>query len=226
MVEVSVSAGVGAAACLVLLIDLLARLRVAVPTVHGDPQSVAARAVGKIGAAKGFWPSPWFGGLLGGHLQTIAYGLGLFAPRVPPYELETLSRPDGGTIALAWVDTTKTAGPPLLADAPIVLILPGLGGSVAGSGYAIQAALMHRLRPVVLHRRGDGHALTSPNFNLFGDCDDVRAAVTAIRMHYPDAMTTPLVLCSTSAGTGLAVRMTGDDRDASPRESARARECV
>ena len=209
-----------ALACLVGAWDLALRLRYVRPIMHGDREGKAGRAAVSTTGENGFWPTPWLGGILAGHLQTIVFGLGrFFAPSLPDYTVEKIERPDGGTIELVWPDAGQLQ-PPFLADVPVVLILTGLHGTIRSSSFAIAAAFAHRLRPVVLHRRGDGLTLTSPNFNLFGDTDDVRAAVATIRLHYPDPTTTPLLMCSTSVGTGLAVRMMGEDGETSPFTAA------
>ena len=73
------------------------------------------------------------------------------------------------------------------------------------------------LRPVCLHARGCGVALTSPRFNLFGDTQDLGDAIGRIAQRQPGA---PLCLQSISAGTALMVRYLGEQGASAPIAAA------
>ena len=161
----------------------------------------------------GYWPTPWLGGLLGGHLQSIWYGLNPLPPKLGPVNVEKWRMPDGGQIGLAWPE----APPSLPPTAPIVLVLPGLCGSIDGAGHSVSAAFAAGVRPVCLHARGCGQPLTTDRFNLFGDTDDLRAAVDRILRKWPGA---PLCMYGISAGTGLLVRYLGEEGAAAPVAAA------
>ena len=129
---------------------------------QGSDASQTAAVLRDLYGDASFWPTPWLGGLLGGHLQTIWYGLS----KAPTFEFteERWTTADGGTLGLAWAETPSS----LPASAPVVLILPGLCGSIEGTGHTIHAMLQAGLRPVCLHARGCGVPLSSPRFNMFG----------------------------------------------------------
>jgi hypothetical protein len=93
------------------------------------------------------------------------------------------------------------------------LVLPGLCGSIKGTGHALQALFASGVRPAVLHARGCGHDLTSACFNLFGSTDDVRAAIGRVKDLYPGAR---VGLYGISAGTALLVRYLGEEGSRTP----------
>jgi predicted alpha/beta-fold hydrolase len=201
------------AASLLLAADLTQRVRRPVSTPAWTVGSGAARYASVLREMYGdasFRPTPWLSGLLGGHLQTIWYGLD--QPPEFGFSEERWQTADGGTLGLAWADA-----PSLPEHAPIVLILPGLCGSVDGTGYSVRAMLDAGMRPAVFHSRGCGVGLTSPNFNLFGDTDDLRAAIARIAEQRPGA---PVCLYSISAGTALMVRYLGEEGEGAPITAA------
>jgi uncharacterized protein len=214
------------AAAVILLADLAARTRRAKPElVEGVDASAVAAVIRRCGGEQGFWPTPWLGGFLGGHLQTIWYGLKLDEPPLGNVVEETWQAPDGGTIGLAWPEGVPVR--PLPTSAPVVLILPGLCGSIQGTGHSVNAMLSSGCRPVVLHARGCGQPLTSPCFNLFGNTDDVRSALKRIASTWPGA---PIGLYGISAGTALLVRYLGEEggallADSTPRVVAGVANC-
>ena len=198
-----------AAAALVVAADVASRLQRSVPawTIGSDAEQVV-EAVRKVAGDASFWPTPWLGGLFSGHLQTIWYGLNIFSPQIAHRE-DVWRTADGGTLALAWPDVPASVA----ADAPIVLILPGLCGSIAGTAHTLRAMISQGLRPVVLHARGCGRPLTSPRFSLFGSTEDLREALMRILTQRPGAR---LLLHSISAGTALMVRYLGEEGAATP----------
>lgn len=190
--------------------DLIARLRRSVPeVVVGADAAAVAALVRRLGGDAGFMPTPWLGGLLGGHWQTIWYGLKIDEPQLDSVHEERWLTQDGGTLGLAWPEVSAA----LPQHAPVVLVLPGLCGSVNGTGHSIRALVDAGVRPVVFHARGCGVPLTSPRWNIFGSTDDVREAVSRIQDRQPDA---PIGLYGISAGTALMVRYLGEEGNHAP----------
>ena len=178
------------------------------PRIHlGADAAPTMATVSACAGDKGYWPTPWLSvfGLGGGHLQTIWFGKGPKGDELlGRVTTETWRMPDGGTVGLAWPE----APPSLPASAPVTLLLPGLCGSVVGSGCTCSELLNAGIRPVVLHARGCGQRLTTACFNLFGRTDDVRECVKRIGAKYPDAS---VALYGVSAGTALLVRYLGEE---------------
>ena len=204
-----------ATVALLLAVDLGQRFRRAKPTwVIAKGAEQTAAVVTECAGDATYWPTPWLGGLLGGHWQTISFGLNLSPPPIDDFTLEEWTTDDGsGTVALAWAKLPSLLQP----SAPIVLILPGLCGSIKGSGHAVQAMISAGLRPVCWHARGCGQPLTSARFNLFGSTGDLREAIARIRARWPGA---PVTLYSISAGTALMVRYLGEEADNAPVAAA------
>ena len=180
--------------------------------VHARNSATAAVAVA-AGVAEPWRPTWWLSGpLVAGFLQTLAFGLSIGAPAVGDFELESWTAADGGQLALAWPSCGAEAG------AAVALILPGLGGSVTSSGYAVAACRAAGLRPCVLHRRGDAGPLASACFSLFGHAADLRDGVARARARHPRSAA--LVLLGSSAGTGLLVRYLGEEGERAPVAAA------
>lgn len=199
-----------AAAAALFAVDLSRRGSCTPTITHGVNADATLAAVRhELGASPQYSPTPYLDGVLGGHAQTIFYGLKVDEPELCPHMEDTWRTADGGSVGLAWPEA-----PPLLPNkTPVVLILPGLCGSIDGTGHSLNAVLDRGLRPVVLHARGCGHDLTSPCFNLFGSTDDVRAAIGRIEDAYPGA---PIGIYSISAGTALMVRYLGEEGSDTP----------
>eukprot|EP00966_Prymnesium_polylepis_P331045 7386615-Prymnesium_polylepis.1 len=175
--------------------------------ITGSDAAKTMAAVAACGGDEGFWPTPWLSvfGLGGGHLQTIWFGKGPKGDELlGRVTTEMWEMPDGGTIGLAWPEMP----PSLPASAPVGFVLPGLCGSITGTGHTCGALLAAGVRPVVLHARGCGQPLTTACFNLFGRTDDVRECLRRIAARYPDA---PIGLYGVSAGTALMVRYLGEE---------------
>lgn len=191
-----------------LLVDIAHR-GTATPRVSlGANAQATLEVVERLGGTLGFSPTPYLDGFVGGHAQTIWYGLKIDEPRLPSYSLDSWRAEDGGTVAIAWPDAHEL--PP---TAPVVLVLPGLCGSIKGTGHTLQALFASGVRPAVLHARGCGHDLTSACFNLFGSTDDVRAAIGRVEDLYPGAR---VGLYGISAGTALIVRYLGEEGSRTP----------
>jgi hypothetical protein len=113
-----------------------------------------------------FKPAWW---LRNRHAQTIYATLmrHLKAPidRIEPFEL-----PDGDVMELAWVDSG------LSSDAPLVILLHGLGGGVESKYVAGQLRSYHQrgFRAVLMCFRGSGQAPNRlPRAYHSGDTDDL-----------------------------------------------------
>jgi len=95
----------------------------------------------------------------------------------------------------------------LPADAPIVLLTPGLNCYASNlPGTAIYASLLEQpWRVGVFEKRGvGGHGastLQSPAFHMFGHPSDLHVAVQQVAARWPDA---PLHLVGMSSGNGLS----------------------
>lgn len=152
--------------------------------------------------------------------QLVAY---LLKRRVAPpaaWRRQTITTSDGGEIALDWYegihgDPTATAvAASLPRDAPVVAVMHTLTGAARDFVAFAGVAASRGFRVAVCLRRGHLDApLRTPKFNLLGDCDDLDAHVAAIRDAFPRAR---VFGYAESAGTGLAVRHSGERGDASP----------
>jgi len=67
-----------------------------------------------------------------------------------------------------------------------------------------------------LRRYNLGTPLRTARFNLLGSCDDLDIQLAAIRLAHPGA---PIFGYGESAGTGLAVRYSGEKRHENPFEA-------
>ena len=210
MFAISVTSVSKAAASFTLALDVIKRFcRVTPDWMVGSAAEEMTAVLREVAGDAGFWPTPWLGGLLSGHVQTVWYGLNLDSPSYE-FSVDTWRTEDGGTVGLAW----PVAATALPEDAPVVLILPGLCGSIQGTGHTIRAMVQQGCRPCCLHARGCGQPLTSPCFNIFGSTEDLRVAVKHIAEKHPSTRGT--CLHSISAGTGLMVRYLGEEGERAP----------
>ena len=200
------AAAVGVAAAVLLDVAREVLTPVQPQLLHSPQAKDVARLAKEAGACEPWRQSfAFLGRWLSGHAQTIAYGVSW---RSPPLDAAAMVRdrwqtPDGGSIEVVWpaveLDPSAARG--------VALILPGLGGSVEGSGHSVAACAAVGLLPCVFHQRGDGGApLGSPRFNVFGDTRDLGDAVERVRAEHA----LPVVLYATSAGTGILVRYLGE----------------
>ena len=147
--------------------DVTQRFRLSKPVwTQGSDAAETSQVLRNLFGDATYRPTPWLAGLLGGHLQTIWYGLSPTYGLSPvyPFTEDAWTTEDGGTLALAWPEVPSS----LAATAPVVLVLPGLCGSIKGTGHVMNAMISAGLRPVCLHARGCGVPLTTPCFNIFG----------------------------------------------------------
>ena len=113
---------VGKAASLLLAADIGQRFQRTTPAwVYAPSAEQIAAVVRELYGDASYWPTPWLDGFLGGHFQTVWYGLNPLQPTFDHMEDVWTTR-DGGTLGIAWPEAPST----LPQSAPIVLVLPGL----------------------------------------------------------------------------------------------------
>jgi uncharacterized protein len=144
-----------------------------------------------------YQPPRW---LPGGHAQTIWPAL-MIRPERPPYRREIWDTPDGGRIALDFVDGAT--------DAPLVVLFHGLEGS-SDSHYA--RALMHRTAArgwsgVVPHFRGcGGMDNTQARAYHAGDAAEIRWILQRLATRYPRQY-----VAGVSLGGSMLLNYLGED---------------
>ena len=126
-----------------------------------------------------FKPAWW---LKNPHMQTIYTSIMRWI-KSPSLRMERFELPDGDFIDLAWADRG------LSVDAPLVILLHGLGGSMHSSYIASQIRVNKQMgwRSVVMHFRG---ASGVPNRLLrayhSGDTADLDVVLRALAQREPD----------------------------------------
>lgn len=113
-----------------------------------------------------------------------------------------------GRVSIMWLRSARGQKPrELQADAPIVLLCPGLNCYTASlPGTSFYSALLERpWRVAVFEKRGVGprkeHNIgSSPVFHLFGHPSDLHEAVTRVQKKWPSA---PIHIIGVSSGNGL-----------------------
>ncbi|WP_215776410.1 YheT family hydrolase [Paludibacterium sp. B53371] len=146
-----------------------------------------------------YHPPRW---LPGGHAQTIWPALLLRQPR-PPYRRELWDTPDGGQIALDFID-----GP---ADAPLVVLFHGLEGS-SDSHYAralMQAVAQRGWQGVVPHFRGCGgvHNTLARAYHA-GDAAEIRWILRRLSERQPQ-----MYVAGVSLGGSMLLNYLAEDGD-------------
>lgn len=119
-----------------------------------------------------FWPTFW---CVESRAQTVFASIlrSQVIPRIE-YRREILTLHDGGQVALDWMETNCAA------DAPIVLILPGLTGESQAEYIKclVIAANQTGLRTVVFNNRGLGGVdLTTRRLYCAANCEDLSEVV-------------------------------------------------
>ena len=141
----------------------------------------------------------------------------------PMWRREVLPTDDGGEIALDWYMGHSRRGDGdgdgdeirLPEDAPVVAVMHTLTGLAEDFAELARVAAARGFRTAVCLRRGHlGKPLLTPRFNLLGDVGDMDIHVSAIKRSYPEARA--LFGYGESAGTGLAVRYSGEKQDDCP----------
>jgi len=139
--------------------------------------------------------------------------------RVRFLEPEVLTLADGAEVGLLWaapldVDAPIDEGAPLLCIFHTVVFSPEKDD--IGTERFCAEAIRRGWRPVIMLRRGHipGRPLKTPAFHVVGLASDARVQVAACRARWPSAR--HLAGVGHSAGTGVLVRMAGEDGEASP----------
>ncbi|EDV22575.1 uncharacterized protein TRIADDRAFT_58949 [Trichoplax adhaerens] len=137
-----------------------------------------------------YYPTCW---APGGHLQTILRAVFQILPPIH-YTREILPTPDGGEIALDWIDDDRDT------YRGLVVILPGLtGGSQSSySQYLGYQAKLFGCRAVIYNNRGCGNSLLkTPKFACAAHTDDLHIVLQFMKKKYPDL---PFIVAGVSLG--------------------------
>ncbi len=155
-----------------------------------------------------FRPAWW---LRSRHLQTIWPSLMRKRPAFSP-EWERIELDDGDFIDLAWQRRPE-------ADAPIVMLIHGLEGSLK-SHYAANLLLkLHQngYSAVMLHLRGCGREPNRlPQSYHSGASDDLKQILT----HLAQQQQTPAAIIGVSLGGNLLLKYLGETGNTSPLKTA------
>jgi abhydrolase domain-containing protein 1/3 len=128
-----------------------------------------------------FWPTFW---CVESRAQTVFASL-LRSNNIPDidYRREVLTLKDGGEVALDWLETNCAA------DAPIIIILPGLTGESQAEYIKclVTAANCIGMRSVVFNNRGlGGLELKTPRLYCAANCEDLSEVVHHVRKCNPE----------------------------------------
>lgn len=153
-----------------------------------------------------FKPAFW---LRGPHVQTLFAYQARPMPRVDT-ETERLELEDGDFLDLDWLITHE-----LPVDAPLVLVLHGLGGSLK-SKYArglLQQVAAHGGRGVLLNFRGASKPNRLARSYHSGETDDLARVLQLLEKRYPRA---PLAAAGYSLGANVLLKYLGEQGRQSP----------
>ena len=124
---------------------------------------------------------------------------------------ETISLPDGGTVAMDWIST-----PPRQEDkTPIVVLIHGLCGNSESNHIVFAAHEFLKCGYVVgafISRGCGGLALTTPESFTAARTSDIAYVLERLRASYHDR---PLVAVGYSLGAGILLKYLGQRQDAS-----------
>jgi len=138
------------------------------------------------------------------HFQTF-YNSVIRREKMPPFDRERLSSPDGGIIVLDWI-----CGEQCDRDyTPIVIVVPGICNSI--DSHYIRSfsndAVKKGYRVVVVASRGVVE-LTTPKIFTMGGTEDLRHAVEHIRIKHPKS---PLLAVGFSLGGNILCKYLGEN---------------
>lgn len=122
---------------------------------------------------------------------------------VQPDLTEQLTLPGGENVFLDWFYPTEE----ITANMPIVIYLPGITGKTIEAGAFIERVRERGYIAIVFHRRGHVQPLKLPEFNIFGNCGDLKHALESIKKEMPS---NPISLVGSSAGSAVMVRYLGE----------------
>jgi len=137
---------------------------------------------------------------------------------VSPHKRQRIVCPDGGVVSIDWADDKVTASLP--ADAPIVIFLHTVTGSVKETSHYLRTASHRGWRSCVFNRRGHGgEHLRTGSFNVIGDVSDTSLQAAGVKAAFPSAY---IAMVGISAGAGLLVTYLGKVGEDTPVMAAAA----
>ena len=153
-----------------------------------------------------------------GHVETIFAALFRRRPHIL-YDRELVQMPDGGVVALDTEDLQESDRLP--ADAPVLLLLPGLTGGSEDS--YVQHAVVHArsvgIRAVVFNSRGTSESpVTTAQFYSASYTGDLRCVVAHVAAQLPHGV--PLFAAGWSLGANILTRYLGEEGDNTPIKAA------
>lgn len=191
-------------------------LRAAPPKIYVKPGDARMTAlVNKVATLKRpyrptFWAHSAYGQFLALGMSKVRYNRGY------TYTTEVLRCPDGGEVAVREIVPDDAAALP--QDAPVLLILHTITGTVSDEVELAKHAYRRGHRPVLLCRRGHfGKPLATPNFNIMGNAEDTHLMVKHVRAKYPRSF---LGAAGISAGSGQVVSYIGQQGSFLKRDMA------
>jgi predicted alpha/beta-fold hydrolase len=155
---------------------------------------------------------PWWAQSSWIQFLLLAWKEKLVKNKIHPSKMEYLPVHDGGEIMLAYF----TPSTPNINDnkpkhlQPIILYMSGITGTIHESKPLMEKIISRQLTGIAIMRRGHGHnnkPLITPNFNIFGNTQDLMVAIRHIQQQFPSH---PLALVGSSAGSAVMVRFLGE----------------
>ncbi|KAG2432353.1 hypothetical protein HYH02_012927 [Chlamydomonas schloesseri] len=153
------------------------------------------------------------------HVETIFAAKTRTKPAVR-YQREILHTSDGGCVALDW-QWEPESDKALPADAPVLVLLPGLTGGSGDSyvSHAVVAARAAGMRAVVFNSRGTADSpVITPQFYSASFTGDTRAVVAHVARRYPASRA--LLAAGWSLGANILLRYLGEEGAATPLRAA------
>lgn len=153
-----------------------------------------------------------------GHVETIFAALFRRRPHIL-YDRELVHMPDGGVVALDTEDLPPSERLP--ADAPVLILLPGLTGGSEDS--YVQHAVVHAreagIRAVIFNSRGTSDSpVTTPQFYSASFTGDLRCVVSHVASQLPPGV--PLYAAGWSLGANILTKYLGEEGAETPIRAA------
>ncbi|KAJ3241709.1 hypothetical protein HDU81_011033 [Chytriomyces hyalinus] len=205
--------GAGQILALVLTVCLYLRhrsLRSAVLLTHAKDSSLAECVRSQCPSlARGFFSAAPL--LANGHLQTVTASLSARITKKSRgdlrYRRDLVHLKDGGLVAIDWdVESDR-----LPANAPILIVLHGLGGGSRDKYIVdfVPHASKLGFKAAALNSRGcGGLAVKTPQLYSGSYTDDLRAMIDFIHKTHPDS---PLIGIGFSLGANIMLKCVGED---------------
>jgi hypothetical protein len=153
-----------------------------------------------------------------GHVETIFAALFRRRPHIL-YDRELVHMPDGGVVALDSEDLP--ASDQLPADAPVLILLPGLTGGSEDS--YVQHAVVHArqagIRAVVFNSRGTSASpVTTAQFYSASYTGDLRCVISHVASQLPPGV--PVFAAGWSLGANILTKYLGEEGADTPIKAA------